>query len=136
MPAEQQGNVERMGRLFTERFSAMEGVSVVGSIEDFLYRDGDCYDTVYHLLTEPARRCTAVWCRDLKAQLRADGLWDEPPLFYTQGRPIASLQDRKGNEVDGAFAVKLEIQRPDAFLREKDAARFAGCAVCVNGNTA
>ena len=78
VPAKQQGNVERMGRLFTERFSAMEGVSVVGSIEDFLYRDEDCYDTVYHLLTEPARRCTAVWCRDLKAQLRADGLWDEP----------------------------------------------------------
>lgn len=77
VPEEQQGNLALMGALFEEKFSAMEGVTVVSCIEDFIYHDEDCYDTVYHLLTEPAKRCTAVWIRDLKAQLLADGLWDE-----------------------------------------------------------
>lgn len=77
VPAGQQGNVSLMGELFRERFSRMEGVTVLGEIEDFLYHDGDYYDTVYHLLTEPARRCTAVWVRELQAQLSADGLWDD-----------------------------------------------------------
>ena len=65
-----------MDALFREKFSAMEGVTVVGRLEDFLYHDEDCYDTVYHLLTEPARRCTAVWLRNLKEQLQKDGLWE------------------------------------------------------------
>ena len=76
VPEEQQGNVARMDALFREKFSAMEGVTVVGRLEDFLYHDEDCYDTVYHLLTEPARRCTAVWSRDLTAQLQKDGRWE------------------------------------------------------------
>ena len=73
VPEEQQGNVERMGQLYRESFSRMEGVTVISEIEDFLYHDADCYDTVYHLLTEPARACTAVWIRDLQAQLLRDG---------------------------------------------------------------
>ena len=76
VPEEQQGNVAQMDALFREKFSAMEGVTVVGRLEDFLYHDEDCYDTVYHLLTEPARRCTAVWSRDLTAQLQKDGRWE------------------------------------------------------------
>ena len=76
VPAEEQGNLTRMGELYREKFSAMEGVTVVGSIEDFVYHDGDFYDTVYHLLTEPARRCTAVWIRGLTARLASDGLPD------------------------------------------------------------
>lgn len=76
VPEEQQGNAALMDALFREKFSAMEGVTVVGRLEDFLYHDEDCYDTVYHLLTEPARRCTAVWLRDLKEQLQKDGLWE------------------------------------------------------------
>ena len=76
VPEEQQGNVALMDELFREKFSAMEGVTVVGRLGDFLFHDEDCYDTVYHLLTEPARRCTAVWIRDLKEQLQKDGLWE------------------------------------------------------------
>ena len=58
-------------------FEPMEGVTLISTIEDFIYHDPDYYDTVYHLLTEPARRCTAVWVRDLKAALAADGRWAE-----------------------------------------------------------
>lgn len=76
VPEEQQGNVALMDELFREKFSAMEGVTVVGRLGDFLFHDENCYDTVYHLLTEPARRCTAVWIRDLKEQLQKDGLWE------------------------------------------------------------
>ena len=65
VPAEQQGNVELMGELFTEKFSQMEGVTVFGEIEDFIYHDEDFYDTVYHLLSAPARECTQVWLRGL-----------------------------------------------------------------------
>ena len=58
-------------------FHGMDGVTAVGSIRDFLFRDDDFYDTVYHLLTEPARECTAVWMQDLTAALKADGRWSE-----------------------------------------------------------
>lgn len=69
MPEEQRGNVALMGRLYRDKFSAMEGVTVISAIDDFLYHDADCYDTVYHLLTASTKRCTAVWVRDLKAAL-------------------------------------------------------------------
>ena len=68
-----------MGALFTERFSAMEGVTVFGDIRDFLYHDPDFYDTVYHLLTEPARRCTGIWMRELSALLQTDGQREAAP---------------------------------------------------------
>lgn len=77
VPQNQRSNVDLMGELFTERFNGMDGVTVVGSIRDFLFRDDDFYDTVYHLLTEPARECTAVWMQDLTAALKADGRWSE-----------------------------------------------------------
>lgn len=69
MPEEQRDNVALMGRLYRDKFSAMEGVTVISAIDNFLYHDADCYDTVFHLLTAPAKRCTAVWVRDLKAAL-------------------------------------------------------------------
>ena len=72
VPEEQQGNIAMMGELFGSKFSAMEGVTVISRIDDFIYHDSDFYDTVYHLLTEPAKRCTAVWIRDLKAVLDAE----------------------------------------------------------------
>ena len=77
VPEEQRGNVNRMGELFLEKFSAMEGVTAFGNIRDFLYHDTDCYDTVYHLLTVPAKHCTGIWIRDLKEQFQKDGLWTE-----------------------------------------------------------
>lgn len=61
VPAEQQGNLERMGQLFIEKFSRMEGVTVFGQIDDFVYHDEDFFDTVYHLLSAPARECTLTW---------------------------------------------------------------------------
>lgn len=63
-----------MGVLYTERFSEMPGVTVISDIHDFVYHDTDCYDTVYHLLSKSAQRCTLIWMRDLTAQLIADGL--------------------------------------------------------------
>ena len=78
VPAEQQGNMELMGELFVEKFSALDGVTAVfGSIEDFIYYDNEFYDTVYHLLTAPAKQCTATWIRDLKPALIEAGLWEE-----------------------------------------------------------
>ena len=69
VPEEQKGNVELMGELFREKFSAMEGVTVFGRIEDFIYHDEDFYDTVYHLQSKPAQDCTLKWLRDLKELL-------------------------------------------------------------------
>ena len=77
VPAEQRQNLNLMGERFLEVFSAMDGVTVFGDIRDFVFHNTDCYDTVYHLLTAPARYCTRMWIRDLKAQLIADGRWRE-----------------------------------------------------------
>ena len=77
VPKEQQENALMMGNLFLQKFSAMKNVTVFGKITDFIYHDGDFYDTVYHLLTEPAKKCTRIWLRDLKEQMIADGIWRE-----------------------------------------------------------
>ncbi len=76
VPKEQRGNLDRMGELYTKVFSEMDGVTVIGDIHDFIYRDRDCFDTVYHLLSAPAMRCTRVWIDDLTAALKADGRWE------------------------------------------------------------
>lgn len=76
VPEEQRGNVAIMGERFTEAFFAMDGVTVFGNIRDFLYHDNDCYDTVYHLQTRPARHCTEVWIRELTDALLGDGRWE------------------------------------------------------------
>ena len=66
VPEEEQGNVELMGALFTEKFSRMEHVTVFGQIEDFICHDEDCFDTVYHLLSAPALDCTLKWLEGLE----------------------------------------------------------------------
>ena len=66
VPEEQQGSLELMGELFLEKFSRMEGVTVFGKIEDFVYHDEDFFDTVYHLLSVPAQRCTQTWLEGLE----------------------------------------------------------------------
>lgn len=78
VPAEQRDNVERMDGLFREAVGEMDGPVLISRLEDFLYRRGDFYDTNYHLLSEPARNNTAIWLRDLRAQMERDGLWEEP----------------------------------------------------------
>ena len=72
VPDEERGNVTRMGRRYEEVFSGMNGVTLISDIYDFLYHDGDFYDTVYHLLTIPAQHCTEVWIRDIKAQMEVE----------------------------------------------------------------
>ena len=76
LPEDQRDRVELMDGLFRERFSAMEGITVVGQLSDYLYRNSDFYDTNYHLLTEAAQRNTWFWLRDLTEQMAADGLWE------------------------------------------------------------
>ena len=71
--AEQQA-VETVDSLFRETFEAMEGVTVVGTMSDYLYHNSDFYDTNYHLLTAQARENTAVWMEDLTRQMILDGL--------------------------------------------------------------
>ena len=77
VPNEQRGNLDLMGELYTKAFSAMDGVTVIGDIHDFIYRYRDCFDTVYHLLSAPAMRGTRVWIDDLSAALKADGRWED-----------------------------------------------------------
>ena len=75
LPSEQRELVPVMDGLFREHFGAMEGVTVIGSMEDYLYHNKDFYDTNYHLLTEPAHSNTQLWMRDLTQQMEQDGLW-------------------------------------------------------------
>jgi hypothetical protein len=69
VPEKEKGNLLLMEKLYEEKFSTMKGVAVISDMMDFLYHDGDFYDTIYHLLTIPAKRCTQIWIRDIKAQL-------------------------------------------------------------------
>lgn len=74
VPEEQRGNVERMDALFREAVEEMEGVTLISRLGDYVYHNTDFYDTNYHLLTLAAQRNTALWVRDLAAQLERDGL--------------------------------------------------------------
>lgn len=76
VPVEEQGNVEQMDRLVRDAVSAMDGVALISELKDFLYVHEDFYDTNYHLLTKQAQAHTAIWIRDLQAQMAADGIWE------------------------------------------------------------
>ena len=76
IPEEERDWVEMIDVMFWEHFGAMEGITVVGHLSDYLYQNSDYYDTNYHLLTASAQRNTAVWLRDLMEQMAADGLWE------------------------------------------------------------
>ena len=79
VPKEQRENVELMDGLFQEAIEEMDGPALISTLEDFLYRHDDFYDTNYHLLSEPARENTNLWLRDLRTQMERDGLWGETP---------------------------------------------------------
>lgn len=68
---EERENAAVMDARFRE---ALDGVTVISSLEDYLYTNKDFYDTNYHLLTEAAAENTALWLRDLLAQMERDGL--------------------------------------------------------------
>ena len=79
VPEEQRGNVELMDNLFREAVEGMDGPALISALGDFLYRHDDFYDTNYHLLSQPARNNSAIWLRDLQAQMEKDGLWEDTP---------------------------------------------------------
>ena len=70
--------VEMVDDRYRRAFRAMDGPTVISTVEDFLYTREDFYDTNYHLRSEPARLNTQIWLRDLQAQMEADGLWEAP----------------------------------------------------------
>lgn len=74
LPPEQREMIGRMDGLFREHFGHMKGVTVIGTMSDYLYHNQDFYDTNYHLLTESARRNTLAWMEDLTEQMIRDGL--------------------------------------------------------------
>lgn len=76
VPEEQRGNVPLMDRLLREAAGKMEGVALISSLEDYLYRNSDFFDTNYHLVTQAAQKNTALWLRDLRAQMERDGVWE------------------------------------------------------------
>lgn len=69
VPAEQRGNVERMDELLGKAVGEMTGVTLVSSLEDYIYHSEDMYDTNYHLLTPAAIRNTEHWLRDIRLYL-------------------------------------------------------------------
>ena len=60
---------------FQKAIEGLDGPVLISGIEDFLYERTDFYDTNYHLLSEPAKKNTQIWLRDLQAQMERDGLW-------------------------------------------------------------
>lgn len=78
LPEEEQGNAEQIHSLFRDAVESMEDPVLISTLSDYLYRNGDFYDTNYHLLSEAARENTALWIRDLKRQMALDGLGVEP----------------------------------------------------------
>ena len=78
LPEEQQGNAEQIHTLFREAVEKMDGPVLISGLTDYLYRNGDFYDTNYHLLSDAARRNTELWIRDLKRQMELDGLGVQP----------------------------------------------------------
>lgn len=75
VPEAERENVEQMDRAVRDAFGTMEAVTVISKLEDYLFKNDDFYDTNYHLLSQPARENTALWIRDIRAQMIADGLW-------------------------------------------------------------
>lgn len=76
VPEEERDNVELMDTIVRNSVAAMGNAVLISDLHDFLYEHNDFYDTNYHLLTKQTREITAIWIRDLKAQMEADGLWE------------------------------------------------------------
>jgi len=72
VPEAQRENVELMDQLFRQAIAAMDGPVLVSRLEDYLYHNEDFYDTNYHLLSDAAAQNTALWLRDLLAQMELD----------------------------------------------------------------
>lgn len=75
---EEKNNVQMVDQRFRKAIEAMDGPILISTLDDYLYHRNDFYDTNYHLLSEPARKNTQLWLRDLQAQMVLDGLWEAP----------------------------------------------------------
>ena len=73
VPADQQHNLQTVEDTFSAAIAAMEGPVLISQMEDFLFHNTDFYDTNYHLRSQQAKENTAIWLRDLAAQLQANG---------------------------------------------------------------
>lgn len=76
LPEGEAAQIPAADAAFIAAISGMDGAAPISHLEDYLYHNGDYYDTNYHLLSEPAKRNTALWLRDLLAQMVKDGLWE------------------------------------------------------------
>lgn len=76
VPEGQRGNAALLGSLLREAVDQMEGVALISSVEDYLYQNSDFFDTNYHLVTQAEKKNTALWLRDLRAQMERDGVWE------------------------------------------------------------
>lgn len=74
LPEDQQANVGAMQTCFREILEGMDGPVLVSTLWDYLYEKAEFYNTAYHLLTPAVEENTALWIRDLKAQMEKDGL--------------------------------------------------------------
>ncbi len=83
VPEGQRGNAPLMDRLLREAVGRMEGAVPISSLEDYLYQNLDFYDTNYHLVTQAAKENTALWFRDLRAQMERDGVWEGGRIIQT-----------------------------------------------------
>ena len=77
LPEGDEEKIPEADAVFRQTLSAMPGVTPISRQGDYLYRKEEFYDTNYHLLSEPAKRNTALWMRDLEAQMILDGLWEK-----------------------------------------------------------
>lgn len=75
VPEKQKENVYAVEEAFRQAIGEMRDAVLISQLSDYLYCDEDFSDTNYHLMSDAARRNTALWLRDLKAQMEKDGLW-------------------------------------------------------------
>ena len=76
LPEGDEEKIPEADAVFRQAISAMPGVTPISHQGDYLYREEEFYDSNYHLLSEPARRNTELWMRDLETQMVLDGLWE------------------------------------------------------------
>ena len=76
LPEGDEEKIPEADAVFRQAISAMPGVTPISHQGDYLYREEEFYDSNYHLLSEPAKRNTELWMRDLETQMVLDGLWE------------------------------------------------------------
>ena len=76
LPEGDEEKIPEADAVFRQTLSGMPGITPISYQGDYLYHEEEFYDSNYHLLSEPAKRNTALWMRDLLAQMITDGLWE------------------------------------------------------------